>query len=201
MLQFNMLIFSLGIIIAYLFGSLSSAIIFSRLFKLPDPRTQGSRNPGTTNILRIAGKKMAILVLLGDMLKGVIPVALASDLRFSTFAVSWIGLAAIFGHLFPIFFQFRGGKGVATAAGVLLAFSLPLGFAVMATWILVAFIFRYSSLAALTATITAPLYNLWLGHHEAEFAILLLSLLIILRHRENIYRLLKGTETKIGAQK
>lgn len=196
-----MLIFSLGIIIAYLFGSLSSAIIFSRLFKLPDPRTQGSRNPGTTNILRIAGKKMAILVLLGDMLKGVIPVALASDLRFSTFAVSWIGLAAIFGHLFPIFFQFRGGKGVATAAGVLLAFSLPLGFAVMATWILVAFIFRYSSLAALTATITAPLYNLWLGHHEAEFAILLLSLLIILRHRENIYRLLKGTETKIGAQK
>lgn len=193
----------LAVLAAYLIGSLSFAVIVSRVFGLADPRSYGSKNPGATNVLRSGNKKAAILTLVFDALKGVVPVLLVQfyGLRFGLGegTVAMVGLAAFLGHLWPVFFKFEGGKGVATAAGVLLAFNVWLGLATLATWIVVAFVFRYSSLAALAAAALAPLYQLLIwGAGPLAAAIVVMSLLLIWRHSANIQKLLAGTESKLG---
>jgi glycerol-3-phosphate acyltransferase PlsY len=186
-------------VLAYLLGSISSAVIVSRLMGLQDPRQAGSKNPGATNVLRLGGKKAAIFTLLGDVLKGVIPVLLARALTQDPAVLSLVALAAFVGHLYPVFFGFKGGKGVATALGVLLALSPWVGLAVLATWLVMAFTFRYSSLSALTAAVLAPLYTwLWLSAPSYITAVTLMSGLLLWRHRSNIRNLLAGTEGKIG---
>lgn len=186
-------------LIAYFFGSLSSAIIVCKIAGLPDPRTQGSRNPGATNVLRIGGKKLAIITLLGDMLKGLIPVLLAKWYGLDETGLAFVTFAAFMGHLFPIFFRFEGGKGVATAIGCLLALNLPVGLCWVATWLVVAVIFRYSSLASLTASILAPIYIWYFTRSDTYFlTISLMSILLIYRHTENIKKLLTGKESKLG---
>ncbi|KAF0192302.1 MAG: hypothetical protein FD165_927 [Gammaproteobacteria bacterium] len=187
------------IVIAYLLGSLSSAIIVCRILGFPDPRTQGSGNPGATNVLRYGGKKAAIIVLLGDMLKGLLPVAAAQWLGLADGWLALVAFAAFLGHLYPVFFGFEGGKGVATALGVMLGLSWPAGLAVLGTWLATAFVFRYSSLAALTATLLAPLY-VWLilGSAEILAMVVVMGCLLIWRHRSNIRKLLDGSEGKIG---
>lgn len=166
---------------------------------LPDPRTQGSRNPGATNVLRIGGKKAAAITLFGDMLKGVIPVLLAKWYGFGTVGVALVTFAAFFGHLFPIFFRFEGGKGVATALGCMLALSWPVGICWIATWFIVALIFRYSSLAAILASLLAPLY-MWIFTNNLIYVatIALMCSLLIIRHHGNIKKLIRGEESKIG---
>ncbi|HFQ92142.1 MAG TPA: glycerol-3-phosphate 1-O-acyltransferase, partial [Chromatiales bacterium] len=149
------------VLLAYLLGSLSSAIIMCRIFSLPDPRSQGSGNPGATNVLRFGGKKIAIMVLTGDILKGLIPVLVATYAGLTSAGIAVVGVAAFLGHLYPVFFGFQGGKGVATALGVLLGMSWLLGLAMIAVWVVMAMIFRISSLAAITAAICAPLFT-WL---------------------------------------
>lgn len=187
--------------IAYLMGSLSTAIIVSKLTGLPDPREQGSKNPGATNVLRLGGKKAAAVTLLGDAAKGLIPVLIARYLDAPADIIAAVGLGAFLGHLYPVFFGFKGGKGVATALGVLTGFSGWLGLAVLATWVLMAFLFRYSSLAALTAASLAPVYVWFLLHAPVlAGAALAMALLLISRHRGNIERLLKGEESKIGSK-
>lgn len=191
-----------SIIIAYLFGSLSSAIIVCRLFRLPDPRTEGSQNPGATNVLRIGGKVPAILTLLGDTLKGVIPVLIAKWLGMNDTTLALVAFAAFIGHLYPIFFGFTGGKGVATLIGCLLALSLPTGLAWLATWLLVALLFRYSSLAALTATLLAPIY-IWYFTKNGIYVetLCVIAVFVFVRHKSNIVKLMKGEESKIGRKK
>lgn len=188
--------------LAYLMGSLSTAVIVSKLFGLPDPRQQGSKNPGATNVLRLGGKKAAAITLAGDALKGLIPVMLAQYLGATTDMVAAVGLAAFLGHLYPVFFGFKGGKGVATALGVLSGFSGWVGLSVLATWILMAVVFRYSSLSALTAALLAPVY-VWfiLKSPVLAGAALAMALLLVSRHRANIERLLKGEESRIGSKK
>lgn len=193
-------LFILFLVFAYLVGSISTAIIACKVMGLPDPRTQGSGNPGATNVLRMSGKKLAILVLLGDFIKGVIPVLLARwflpiDL------LGWIALAAFLGHLFPVFFGFRGGKGVATGLGGVFVLSWPLGLALLGTWILVALIFRYSSLAAIIASAMMPVYGYWLLTPGNYWPILMMAALLIIRHHKNIVKLWKGEESKIGKKK
>lgn len=193
----------LAVLAAYLIGSLSFAVIVSRVFGLADPRSYGSKNPGATNVLRSGNKKAAILTLVFDALKGVVPVLLVQFYgpRFGLGegTVAMVGLAAFLGHLWPVFFKFEGGKGVATAAGVLLAFNVWLGLATLATWIVVAFVFRYSSLAALAAAALVPLYQLLIwGAGPLAAAIVVMSLLLIWRHSANIQKLLAGTESKLG---
>lgn len=192
-----------AVLAAYLIGSLSFAVLVSRLMGLDDPRTYGSGNPGATNVLRSGNKKAAALTLVLDALKGLVPVALAvhyqARLGWEEGTVALIGLAAFLGHLWPVFFRFQGGKGVATAAGVLLAFNPILGAATLASWLLIAYFFRYSSLAALVAAAFAPFYHalIW-GGSPATLAIAVMSLLLIWRHEGNIRKLLAGTEGKIG---
>ena len=190
------------IIFAYLLGSLSTAIIVSKLGHMPDPRTQGSGNPGATNMLRLGGKKMAALTLLGDALKGFIPVTLASTLVDDTTTLALVGIAAFLGHLYPVFFGFRGGKGVATSLGILLGISWIVGLGTLVTWLFMAKVFRYSSLAALTAAVVAPLY-MWLARPvPALLAMsLVMSALLLWRHRSNIQRLLSGQEEKLARKK
>ena len=184
---------------AYLIGSLSAAIIICKLTGLPDPRTQGSRNPGATNVLRIAGKKTAALVLLGDVLKGLIPLVTAHALQVEGHVLAAVGLAAFLGHLYPIYFGFHGGKGVATALGVLLGLAWQLAAAVLATWLLMAKLFHVSSLSAITAAVLAPLYT-WLLLDSAPQLVMVsaISTMLLWRHRANIQRLFSGTEGKIG---
>jgi glycerol-3-phosphate acyltransferase PlsY len=191
-----------AIIIAYLFGSISSAIIVCKLMRLPDPRTQGSQNPGATNVLRIGGKKAAAITLLGDMLKGVIPVLAAKWYGIDANGLALVTFAAFIGHLFPIFFRFEGGKGVATMLGCLLALSLPIGLSWIATWFVIALIFRYSSLSSLGASVAAPIYA-WLFTHNIVYVdtILLMSLILIYRHKSNISNLIAGKESKLGKKK
>lgn len=184
---------------AYLFGSISSAIIVCKLLRLPDPRTTGSRNPGATNVLRLAGKEAALITLLGDLLKGFIPVILAKWYGCDALGLSLILFSAFIGHIYPIFFRFQGGKGVATALGCMLALCWPVAIAWVATWLLVALTTRYSSLAALSASFLTPLYFLYFTQnwlYVATFA--LITLILIVRHKENISRLAAGTESKIG---
>jgi acyl phosphate:glycerol-3-phosphate acyltransferase len=191
---------ALAVIASYLLGSVSFAILVSRLMNLPDPRSYGSKNPGATNVLRTGRKAAAVLTLAGDALKGVVAVLLTQ--WFAPEAVPFAGLAAFLGHLFPVFHGFQGGKGVATAAGVLFAFDWRLGLGTLATWIIIAAFLRYSSLAALVAAIFAPFFTaLLFGLHATFAAVLVMSALLIWRHRQNIARLLAGTESRIGAKK
>lgn len=192
---------SIGIIIiiaAYLMGSLSSAVIYCKIFNLPDPRTQGSGNPGTTNVLRMAGKWAALAVLIGDVAKGAIPVLLAKLFDLGPWMIGLTACAALLGHLFPIFFRFQGGKGVATAAGICLALSWPFGLAVIAVWIFVVAITRTSSLGALAASGAAPILAYLLIDWQIAVLTIFISLLVIWKHQSNIKRLREGTEPKIG---
>lgn len=200
----------LAVAAAYLMGSVSFAVVVSRVLGIQDPRTFGSGNPGATNVLRSGSKKAAILTLLLDLLKGYIPVVLAiwlsSKLGWLFYVVPLVGLAAFLGHLYPVFFGFKGGKGVATAAGVLLAFSPLMALAVLVSWLLVAVVTRYSSLAALIAAALAPVFYV-LFHWNSGIniatvaAIAIMAVFLIYRHRQNIQRLLAGTESKIGKKK
>ena len=188
-----------GALVAYLIGSLSFAVIVSRLFGLADPRSYGSGNPGATNVLRSGNKGAAILTLLFDALKGYVPVVIALNLGLDVLTVTVIGLGAFIGHLWPVFFRFEGGKGVATAAGVLLGFSPALGGLVLLVWLAMAVVFRYSSLAALTASLAAPIiqYVGW-GLSAQTAGVLIMSALLIWRHQANIRKLLAGQESKLG---
>ncbi len=180
---------------AYLIGSISSAIIICRLMGLPDPREQGSGNPGATNVMRIGGKKAAAITLLGDMLKGLIPVYAANALGLQVELVAATGLAAFMGHLYPIFFDFKGGKGVATSVGVLLGFSWLLGLAFMATWFLVYKLGKISSLSALVASILSPVFAWFIVADKAIVAVSVVMMFFLLwRHKSNIQRLMAGKE-------
>lgn len=188
---------------AYLLGSLSFAVIVSRVMGLNDPRSYGSGNPGATNVLRSGNKLAAILTLIFDALKGWLPVWLVA--RFGEpyglgeGAVALVGLAAFLGHLWPVFFRFQGGKGVATAAGVLLAFNPWLGLATLATWLIIAVFFRYSSLAAIVAAVFAPFFQMLMwGFDAIALAAAVMGALLIWRHAANIRKLLAGTESKLG---
>ncbi|MFT3664642.1 glycerol-3-phosphate 1-O-acyltransferase PlsY [Piscinibacter sp.] len=193
----------LAALAGYLIGSLSFAVIVSRLMGLSDPRSYGSGNPGATNVLRSGNKAAAILTLLFDALKGYVPVLLVAlfgapyGLGEGTAAL--VGLAAFLGHLWPVFFGFKGGKGVATAAGVILALNPWLGAATLLTWVIIAVFFRYSSLAAIVAAVFAPFYQLLIwGGGPIAVAVAVMGLLLIWRHSANIRKLLKGTESKFG---
>ena len=186
-------------IAGYLLGSVSSAVVVSRLMNLPDPRSEGSGNPGATNVLRLGNKVGAGLTLSGDILKGVLPVLAARWLSDDSLSVALAGAGAFFGHLFPLFFGFKGGKGVATALGVFATISLPVAGGLALTWLVVALVFRYSSLAAVASAASAPLWTWWLLAAPVYTGLaMLLALMLILRHRANIGRLLAGTESKIG---
>ena len=191
------------VVCAYLIGSVSFAVLMSKAFSLPDPRTYGSHNPGATNVLRSGKKAAAVLTLLGDAAKGWLAVWLVQHFVPDDSAKLWlvaaVALAVFLGHLFPVFLRFKGGKGVATALGVLLALNVWVGLAALATWLLVAWVFRLSSLAALMAAVGAPIYAILLGMpQEYVMSSLVMSLLLIWRHRSNIQNLLAGRESKIG---
>ncbi|MEF1254730.1 MULTISPECIES: glycerol-3-phosphate 1-O-acyltransferase PlsY [unclassified Vibrio] len=188
------------IISAYLLGSISSAVLICRILRLPDPRGVGSNNPGATNVLRIGGKKAAVAVLLCDMLKGTIPVWGGYFLGIDPIMLGVIAIAACLGHMYPIFFHFKGGKGVATALGAIAPIGLDLTAMIIATWIGVAFLFRYSSLAALVTVLLAPFYT-WMIKPQYTLPVAMLCCLIIFRHHQNIKRLLEGTEPKVGEKK
>ena len=188
------------IIAAYLLGSISSAVLICRVARLPDPRTVGSNNPGATNVLRIGGKAAAASVLLCDMLKGTIPVWLGYFLNIDPIILGVVAIAACLGHMYPIFFHFKGGKGVATALGAIAPIGLDLTGMIMATWLLVAFLFRYSSLAAIVTVLVTPFYA-WTVKPQYTLPVAMLCCLIVLRHHQNIRRLLDGSEPKLGQKK
>ncbi len=187
------------ILLAYLLGSVSTAIIVCKLMGLPDPRSEGSGNPGATNVLRVGGKKPAAITLFGDTLKGLLPVLIAKAFTQDPLIIGLVGLAAFLGHLFPLFFGFKGGKGVATMLGVLFGLNLWVGAATGLTWLVIAKGLKISSLSALIATALAPLY-LWLIAGNLELVILtsLMTVMLFWRHRSNIQNLLSGAEGKIG---
>lgn len=193
---------TLFVVLGYLAGSISTAIIVCRAMGLPDPRSEGSHNPGATNVLRFGGKKAAAITLAGDFLKGLLPVLLARGVGVDDAGLALTGLAAFLGHLYPVFFGFAGGKGVATAFGVILGLSWLTALAALATWLLMAFTVRISSLSALTAATLAPLF-VWLFGLPLIYsaAILFMAILLIWRHRSNIRDLLAGTEDKIGTDR
>ncbi len=185
--------------LAYLLGSVSTGVVVARLFGLQDPRATGSKNPGATNLLRYGGKLAAVLTLTGDILKGVVAILVARAFTDDAAILALAGLAVFVGHLWPVFFGFHGGKGVATALGVWLALNPWVGLLLIVTWLAVAVLSRYSSLSALAAAVAAPLYVYLLMPQPAYFAMMVvMSALLIFRHRVNIRRLLAGTETKIG---
>lgn len=197
-----MLLNTVIVIIAYLCGSVSSAVIICKLMHLDDPRHHGSQNPGATNVLRLHGKTPAVLTLTGDLLKGLLPVMLAHYLKMPDFIIALTALTAFSGHVFPVFFKFRGGKGVATLIGVLLGINWLLGLAFIFTWLMVAIIFHYSSLAALISALLTPLYTLLLlPSPEYLICILLMVVVLLWRHRSNIRNLIAGKEDKIGIGK
>ena len=189
--------------VAYLIGSLSFAVIVSKMMGLGDPRTYGSKNPGATNVLRSGNKKAAVLTLVLDALKGLVPVLLvqhyAFELGFEDITIAFVGVSAFLGHLFPVFFRFKGGKGVATAAGVLMGLNPWLGLATLVSWLIIAFFFRYSSLASLVAALFAPFYQLLIwGPGPMVLPLIVMSLLLVWRHEGNIRKLLAGTESRLG---
>jgi len=195
----------LFITVAYLIGSLSFAVIVSRAMRLPDPRSFGSGNPGATNVLRTGRKTAAALTLLGDALKGWVAVALgrmlAPQFGLTEDIALLCALAVFIGHLFPVFFRFQGGKGVATALGVLVGLNLWLGLACLATWLFMAGVFRISSLAALTTAMLAPVYTgLLMGWNTTAITVLVISLLLVYRHKRNLIKLINGEEGRIGAR-
>lgn len=185
---------------AYLFGSISSAVIACKAMGLPDPRTQGSGNPGATNVARIGGKKLGVVVLIIDTIKGVLPVLIAKSLGISAEGLSGIALAVFLGHLYPIFFHFRGGKGVATGLGAMLVLSWPVVVVGLIIWMLTILITRYVSLASINAAASTIISAWWLAPAGTYIAIVLMSLLLIFRHRQNIERLIAGTESKFGSK-
>jgi glycerol-3-phosphate acyltransferase PlsY len=196
--------------IAYLIGSISFAVVVSQCMRLPDPHSYGSGNPGATNVLRTGNKLAAVLTLIGDALKGYFAVMLArillGDESLTSTLNSWllcgVVIAVFLGHLFPIFHGFKGGKGVATACGILFGINWILGLATLSTWIIVATFMRYSSLAALAAAVFGPIYFVFLfGFHPMALALAVVSALLIWRHRSNIANLLNGTESRIGSNK
>ena len=191
---------SIGLIIfSYLLGSLSSAIIVCKLMGLPDPRSEGSGNPGATNVLRIGGKKAAAITLFGDMLKGLLPVVLAQWLAVEHNVLAAVGAAAFLGHLYPVFFRFQGGKGVATMLGVLFGFHWGVGLATALTWLVMAKVFKISSLSALIATLLAPVF-VWKIMGPIPVLIITTAVMTVIlywRHRSNIMRLIKGDEGSI----
>ena len=199
-----------AVLAAYLIGSLSFAVIVSRLMGLNDPRSYGSKNPGATNVLRSGNKAAAVATLLLDALKGWLPVMLVkwlgADYGLGGGTVAAMGLAAFLGHLYPVFFGFKGGKGVATAAGVLIGINWVLGLATLATWLIVAYFSRYSSLASLAAAVFSPLFYLfgdraaWYVDKSILMMLVVISALLVYRHRDNINKLLKGTESRLGAK-
>lgn len=187
------------IVAAYLLGSISFGILICRLFGLPDPRTMGSGNIGATNVARSGKKLPAILTLLGDAFKGWLPVWLALQSGMLMWVVAGVGLAVFFGHLFPIYHRFKGGKGVATALGIMLAISLMLGLAALITWAIVFAISRYSSLAAIVAAILAPLYAWFLlPYKNYVIMMIVIAVMLVWRHHSNIQKLLAGTESGFG---
>mgnify|MGYP001271703651 FL=1 len=197
-----MLITLFFMILGYLAGSISTAILVCRAMDLPDPRSEGSRNPGATNVLRFGGKKAAAITLAGDFLKGLLPVLLARLAGLEDIGLALTALAAFLGHLYPVFFGFEGGKGVATAFGAILGLSWPVALATLAAWLFMAFVVRISSLAALTAAALAPLLGWWFNLPLAYNAVLVaMVILLIWRHRSNIRNLLAGAEDKIGTDR
>lgn len=192
------MLFIFLVVLAYLMGSICSAVIVCKACSLPDPRTEGSKNPGATNVLRIAGKQYAAMVMAADLLKGTLPVLIAKILGAEPAIVGFTALAAVIGHMYPVFFDFKGGKGVATAIGALLGFQFLVGILVAATWLLVAKFSRYSSLASITSIGLAPFYSLLLIQRLDIFPpIFIMALLILYKHKDNIIRLIDRKEPKI----
>ena len=190
----------LSLTAAYLVGSISNAVLVCRLFKFGDPRQHGSGNPGSTNVLRIGGKKAAFLTLLLDVGKGVFCAGVALRLLPDDFSVSLVGLAVVLGHVFPIFFRFNGGKGVATAWGVILTLSPLLGLGLIVLWLVVAMTTRYASIASLSVTLACPPLYLFL-HKDAFLAMTLIAAIVVYRHKENIVKLLKGEENTLALRR
>lgn len=192
-------------LVAYLLGSISFAVLVSRLWRLPDPRTYGSGNPGATNVLRSGRKSAAVATLFGDVIKGWLGVYVARQIAGAddATAMALAALAVVVGHMYPIFFRFHGGKGVATALGALFALNYYLGAGALATWLIIAAFFRISSLAALVAAVFAPFFTFLLygGAHPYFAAVSAIGVLLIWRHRSNIRNLLAGTESRIGASR
>lgn len=196
--MFSAIFFLIFLGLSYLAGSVCSAVIISNLCKLPDPRAEGSKNPGATNVLRLAGKKYAIIVLIADMFKGLLPVLIARMFGFGEFALGCVCVAAVVGHLYPYFFDFKGGKGVATALGALFGINFALGLIITVLWMLIAVISKYSSLASIVALLAAPLLSLKYNPSFSAFLpLLIMSLLVVYRHQSNFSRLQQGTESKI----
>lgn len=195
------------ILIAYLMGSVSFAVVFSRVFGLKDPRTYGSGNPGATNVLRSGNKPAAALTLICDAAKGWLAVWIATRLGFAPVVIGCVAIAVFVGHLYPIFLKFKGGKGVATAFGVMLAVQPLLALAATVTWIIIAVFFRFSSLAALTCAVFVPFYYffggmlVWQAHLPLGVALIVIAIFLLIRHKANIQRLLNGTEPRIGERK
>ncbi|HAU1151268.1 TPA: glycerol-3-phosphate 1-O-acyltransferase PlsY [Legionella pneumophila] len=193
-----MALFIFLILVGYLMGSINSAIIVCRTFGLPDPREEGSKNPGATNVLRLGGKQYGILVMVFDALKGILPVIIAKYLSGEPVTIAFTALAAVVGHMYPVFFHFRGGKGVATTIGALLAFHFVIGVMVGATWLLVANFWRYSSLASIISITLAPFYALILvGNLNIFPPLFMITILVLYKHRDNFNRLIDGKEPKI----
>ena len=186
------------ILFAYLVGSVSSGIIVSQIFNLPDPRTIGSKNPGATNVMRSGNKKAAIFTLLGDLLKAILVLATAEYLGFNDLIIVCVALAVLIGHIYPIFYKFRGGKGVATAIGILIALNFKLALIVVSIWLLVFGIWRYSSLAAIVAAISAPIIAIFILRDQSLYCITftVITIIILFKHQANIKKLLSGTELK-----
>lgn len=189
--------FLISIILAYLIGSLSFAIIVAKLMRFPDPRTTGSGNAGATNMLRVSGKRAAFYVLLGDTLKGLIAILIARFLDVHSVSLAFVALVVIIGHVFPLYFKFKGGKGIATMLGAFLGLSFWVGLLLTATWLIIVYFFHYSSVAALVSAIQAPIYMMFSAHSDYFFPVLLIATFVVWNHRENIRRLRKGTEKKI----
>lgn len=190
-------ILTLGVI-AYLLGSLSFAVIAAKIFKFPDPRYAGSHNPGATNVLRLASKKAALFVVFCDSTKGMLPIIFAKYLAVPLFFQGLIALCAVLGHIFPVYYRFVGGKGIATTLGVLFALNSLLGCAAGLTWLVIAVVFRYSSLASIVMVLMLPGFVHWLNYPALMPSMLLLTGIVLICHRGNIKRLMLGKETKIG---
>lgn len=186
------------IVFAYLIGSISTGIITSRFFNLPDPRTMGSKNPGATNVMRTGNKKAAIFTLVGDLLKATFVLLIASNLGFDGYSIIFVSLAVLIGHIFPIYYNFRGGKGVATAVGILITLNFKLALIVVCIWIFVFLIFRYSSLAAIVASISAPLIGIFILNDQSlnNFTYVMVTSIILMTHQKNIKNLISGNELK-----
>ena len=191
-----------AIVAAYLIGCIPFAVVVSKAFGLADPRSFGSGNPGATNVLRTGNKLAALLTLLGDAAKGAIAIGVAALLGIPSELFGWIGLIAFFGHVFPITLGFKGGKGVSTSAGVLLALYWPLGLATLGTWLFMAFTLRYSSLSAITAAVLAPAYAVLMGLPTPVIVpVTVMAAVLLIKHAGNLHRLLAGQESKIGSKK